>query len=297
MRNKRTKEEFIILSKIVHGDKYDYTNVDYIGDKIKVKIICPLHGDFWQRPTNHIVSKQGCRKCNQKKPLTTEEFIEKAKTIHGDKYSYSLVDYKDSKTKIKIVCPSHGEFLQTPKSHLNRDGCLKCRKPDVNTFIEKAKTIHGDKYDYSLVDYKDAKTKIEIVCPVHGVFKQKINDHLYGNGCPICRESKGEKEIRLFLENNSIKYKPQYRFKDCRDKNPLPFDFYLSDYNICLEYHGKQHYEFMSFFHKTEKTYHEQIKRDDIKKEYCYNNKIKLIIISEFDDVIEILTNNLIKNE
>lgn len=237
MRNKRTKEEFIILSKIVHGDKYDYTNVDYIGDKIKVKIICPLHGDFWQRPTNHIVSKQGCRKCNQKKPLTTEEFI------------------------------------------------------------EKAKTIHGDKYDYSLVDYKDAKTKIEIVCPVHGVFKQKINDHLYGNGCPICRESKGEKEIRLFLENNSIKYKPQYRFKDCRDKNPLPFDFYLSDYNICLEYHGKQHYEFMSFFHKTEKTYHEQIKRDDIKKEYCYNNKIKLIIISEFDDVIEILTNNLIKNE
>ena len=297
MRKKRTTEEFIILANEKHINKYDYSLVEYLGDKIKVKIICPYHGVFEQRPTNHLSSNQGCPKCNKKKCFTNLEFIDKAKKIHGDKYDYSLVEYFDSKTKVKIICSTHGEFEQSPKSHLNLDGCVNCRKPNILEFIDKAKKIHGDKYDYSLVEYFDSKTKVKIICSTHGEFEQKINDHLYGNGCPICKESKGERGVRIYLNDNNINYKPQHRFSDCRDKNPLPFDFYLPEYNTCIEFNGKQHYTYLKFFHKSKYYYKKQVKRDNIKKEYCANNNINLIVVKENENIEKVLTEKLNKYE
>ena len=237
MRKKRTTEEFIILANEKHINKYDYSLVEYLGDKIKVKIICPYHGVFEQRPTNHLSSNQGCPKCNKKKCFTNLEFIDKAKKIHGDKYDYSLVEYFDSKTKVKIICSTHGEF------------------------------------------------------------EQKINDHLYGNGCPICKESKGERGVRIYLNDNNINYKPQHRFSDCRDKNPLPFDFYLPEYNTCIEFNGKQHYTYLKFFHKSKYYYKKQVKRDNIKKEYCANNNINLIVVKENENIEKVLTEKLNKYE
>ena len=110
--------------------------------------------------------------------LTTYEFIEKAKKVHGDKYDYSKVEYVNSRTKICIICPQHGEFWQTPNAHLMKEGCPKCKGENVskvnrrttNEFIEKAKKVHGDKYDYSKVDYKNNSTKVCIICPIHGEF-------------------------------------------------------------------------------------------------------------------------------
>jgi Zn finger protein HypA/HybF involved in hydrogenase expression len=120
---------------------------------------------------------------------TTYEFINKAITIHGDKYDYSLVDYKKSKLEVIIICKEHGKFKQTPNSHLQNRGCPKCggkNKLMTNEFIEKAKLIHDNKYDYSIVDYINNSTHIKIICDIHGVFKQTSDSHLRGSGCPKC---------------------------------------------------------------------------------------------------------------
>ena len=127
--------------------------------------------------------------------LTTEQFVQKAKTIQGDLYSYELVDYENNKIKIKIMCPSHGSFLQRPSDHLNKSGCPECGKEakgkakSANAkaeFATKASIIHNNKYTYSLVDYKTCMLKVSITCPIHGEFLQTPNQHLRGRGCPKC---------------------------------------------------------------------------------------------------------------
>jgi hypothetical protein len=192
---KKTLEDFIKEAKLVHGDKYDYSLVNYINNNIKVKIICPIHGEFEQTPIKHINAKQNCKKCSTNSVHLSQrklksEFINEAKLVHGDKYDYSLVDYKTSKIKIKIICPIHGEFEQIPSNHLRGRGCLYCggtSKMDFNTFVLKAKNIHGNKYDYSLTKYINSYSPITILCPEHGEFEQIPNNHLSkGQGCYKC---------------------------------------------------------------------------------------------------------------
>jgi hypothetical protein len=190
---KLTTEIFIERARGIHGDKYDYSKVEYKDNKTKVCIICPIHGEFWQNPASHLQGC-GCNLCGnkitkQKQTLTTEQFIEKARKVHGDKYDYSKVKYIDSRTKVCIVCPTHGEFWQNPASHLHGIGCSYCAKNNKKTteeFIVDACKIHGDKYDYSKVKYKNALTKVCIICSIHGEFWQTPKDHLRGKGCPIC---------------------------------------------------------------------------------------------------------------
>jgi len=195
---KLTTQQFIEKAISIHGDKYDYSLVDYKNARTKVKIICPIHGVFEQTPNDHL-SRCGCNKCaiiknSDKIRSTTQQFIEKAISIHGDKYDYSLVDYKNNKTKVKIICPEHGIFEQTPNSHLLGKGCNKCgivkghdkQRSTTEEFIKKAISVHGDTYDYSLVDYKHTHTKVKIICPEHGVFEQEPNAHLSGQGCRKC---------------------------------------------------------------------------------------------------------------
>ena len=190
MPNKKTKEEFIAKAREVHGDKYDYSKVEYVGALTKVCIICPEHGEFWQEANSHLRG-QGCPKCKyEKQTSSTEEFIQKAHKVHGDKYDYSKVEYVGALTKVCIICPEHGEFWQIPSAHLRGQGCPKCKAKKqtctTDEFIAKAKKIHGDKYDYSKVNYVNRKTKVCIICPKHGEFWQTPNHHLSGCGCPKC---------------------------------------------------------------------------------------------------------------
>ena len=124
------------------------------------------------------------------KYLTTEQFIEKAKQIHGNKYDYSKVEYVNNHTKVCIICPEHGEFWQTPNSHLNGNGCSSCKglkKLTTKEFIERAKQVHGNKYDYSKTIYVNKRTKVCIICPIHGEFYQTPHNHVYQKqGCPEC---------------------------------------------------------------------------------------------------------------
>ena len=229
------------------------------------------------------------------KRLTTEEFIERSILVHGDKYDYSLMEYKNVDTKIKIICPEHGVFEQTPHHHLNGIKCPNCshnKKITTEEFIIKSKEIHGDRYDYSLVNYKHTKyNKIKIICPIHGIFEQAPYEHKNGSGCPICMESKGERIIRNILIQKNIKYETQKKFKECKYINILSFDFYLNEYNICIEYDGEQHFKKFRFEKDNNKLIIRQ-KRDQIKNEYCINNNIRLIRI-KFDENIEEKLNEL----
>ena len=188
-----SSEEYIIEAHKVHGDKYDYSKVDYKSKKEKICIICPEHGEFWQIAQSHL-SGHGCPKCaiehcSDTQRLSKEDFISKAKSIHGDKYDYSKVEYVNAQTKVCITCPEHGEFLQVPNAHLRGSGCPKCGGKLVNNtedFISRSNEIHNNKYDYSKVKYINSQTKVCIICPKHGEFWVTPNNHLRGKGCPKC---------------------------------------------------------------------------------------------------------------
>lgn len=202
MAQRKTKEQFIQDAQSVHGDKYNYSRVEYVSAKTKVGIICRIHGLFWQTPSDHLRGK-GCFGCGGNPRLGTAQFIENAKKVHGDKYDYSLTKYVNAYTKVKIICPFHGLFEQTSNAHARGQRCPHCAgvaRSNKDAFIERSRQKHGDKYDYSLVEYCNNRSKVKIVCPVHGVFEQTTKDHLRGKGCSDCAD------YSFAMDKNSILY-------------------------------------------------------------------------------------------
>jgi len=298
MGKRKTTEKFIEDAISIHNNKYDYSLTKYVNNNTKVKIICKKHGVFEQVASYH-TQGNGCQKCCNTTKLTKDLFIKKSKEINGDKYDYSLVNYKNNKTKIKLICKYHGVFEQRPDAHISqKQGCFECAlmnsRYDIKDFINKANGVHDNKYDYSLVDYQNARTDVIIICPIHGKFKQNSHTHLRGSGCPVCGESKGEKIIRKILKKNKIIYETQKSFDGCKFVNILFFDFYLPEHNICIEFDGKQHFEVVKMW-GGEKGLQERILKDQIKNEYCSENNIKLFRI-KYDENINDRMNGIIKN-
>lgn len=160
------------------------------------------------------------------------------------------------------------------------------KKLTTKEFINKVKLIHGDKYDYSKVKYVKNHNKVKIICKKHGEFECSSHNHKKGKGCAKCNYSSGERKINDFLLTNNINFKVQYRFNDCRSINPLPFDFYLPDHNICIEFNGRQHYEPVKHFGGKNALISTQ-KRDKIKIGYCLENNTQLLIIKHGEDINE----------
>lgn len=207
-RNKRwDKNKFIEESLKVHGNRFDYSKVEYKNAMDKVIITCPVHGDFTQTPSAHL-NGQGCPKCAGKN-LNRDEIIEKFREVHGEKYDYSKVSFEQMHKKVCIICPEHGEFWQTPSKHLLGQGCNECSKKErgmnkrlnQEEFLKKANEIHANKYNYSKVNYITSHDKVEIICPQHGSFWQYPYDHLQGHGCSSCSNtfSIGEMDIYTML--------------------------------------------------------------------------------------------------
>lgn len=366
---RKTTSEFIKEASLIHNNKYNYELVNYINNSTHVKIICPIHGEFEQRPASHLKGSE-CGKCaqikrNKSKTKTTDIFIKEAKEVHGDKYDYSKTSYKKAREKTTIICRDHGEFKQTPNSHLCGNGCPICgdistannKRKGIYYYIKKARKVHGDKYtynykysnvrenikiicpihgefeqilynhirgsecplcsnvsrsinktkdteyfikkamlthgklyDYSNVDYKNIDTPVEIICSKHGIFWQIPSNHYRGSGCQKCSRSKGEIEISKVLNNREIKFIEEHMFDDCKNDGFLRFDFYLPDYNICIEFDGRQHFDSDSWYY-SEKL----LENDEIKNKYCENNNIKLIRIPywKFENIEDILNENL----
>lgn len=241
--------------------------------------------------------------------LTQEQFINKANIKHNNYYDYSLVNYINANTKVKIICPKHGEFEQQPNNHLFGQRCIKCmgdnvrnaRKFTKEQWVEKFKKVHGERYDYSLVKEgigSGTRYKVIIVCGNHGEFLQRPQAHSKGEGCPYCSISKGEDGIEKFLIKNNIEYQREKRFKDCfnpESNKTLPFDFYLPNQNFLIEYQGEQHYKKTGHFEKRAGGLEGLQHRDKIKEKYCKLNNIELIKISymEFNNIDKILKEKL----
>jgi hypothetical protein len=183
-----TTEEFIAKARAVHGGRYGYEGVVYVGAMGKIRITCPEHGVFEQAAGAHL-SGSGCQRCAGRHQHSTEEFIAKAKKVHGDRYGYEEVVYVTMKDKVRITCPEHGVFEPTAGNFLRGSGCPTCagrNKSTAEEFIVKAREVHGDRYNYDEVVYVNAHAKVRIICPEHGVFEQKPNSHLSGSGCAKC---------------------------------------------------------------------------------------------------------------
>lgn len=295
-KTKRTKPflKFKNQAIKIHGEKYNYlkSELDYNGAFSKITITCKKHGDFRQTPDNHVNDKKGCYQCgldghSELFTRTLEEFISIAKEIHGNRYDYSLAKYNGADRKITIVCKEHGKWSQFASAHLKGHNCPKCTGNSGLTkeqFIERAIKQHGEIYNYDKVNYINAHQKVKIKCEVHGYFKQTPSDHIYstGKGCPKCKETTGERKIRLYLESQGIEYKYQKRFKDCSHKTTLPFDFYLPNLKTLIEFDGIQHFEPISIW-GGEKALKSLKIRDEIKNEFASEHNYKLIRINYFE--------------
>lgn len=274
------QSELIEKAKQRHGDKYNYDKVNYKKFDDKVEIICPLHDSFWQSLYAHGHHGIGCPKCAfDKDRLTVEQFINKARSIHGDKYDYTKVVYNVNLDKVTITCKKHGDFIQRAGSHLSGNGCKQCFQEEnrlsKEDFIKQAITVHGNKYDYSKVVYLQNKKHVEIVCPKHGSFWQKPNSHISKRaGCPICSESKGEKAVADFLTQYKIPFIREYRVLPYRYR----YDFFLPELNIFIEYHGQQHYKAVDFF-DGKQGFIDTLRRDKEKVEIVTALGGKIIVI------------------
>ncbi|GHA31633.1 DUF723 domain-containing protein [Photobacterium aphoticum] len=225
----RSKEAFKQKAKLVHGYIYDYSKFDYQRSDLKSVIICAKHGEFMMNPNNHL-SGRGCPSCANedrkralvarkfnitpsKTPIICEQltctFIEKAIAEHGDRYDYSNSQYVNSSTKVAIICHEHGEFMQQPSLHLRGAGCKKCAdiakgkkrsKIAAEQFIQRAREVHDDYYEYTKVVYKKSSQKVVITCYKHGDFELRPNNHLRGVGCAKCAAERVADQQRMTLE-------------------------------------------------------------------------------------------------
>jgi predicted nucleic acid-binding Zn-ribbon protein len=299
--NRCNTKSFIEKAKLIHGDKYDYTGIILLNSKSKINIICPIHGNFNQNANNHIKSRNanGCPKCGRlisdtKRHSTTEKFIKRAQKVHNNKYDYSNTKYTSIESKVNINCIEHGEFFQFPNDHIyHKHGCPKCANKlsslrishTIEQFIQKAKNIHNNQYDYSKSIYIGSHSKIEVVCIKHGSFWPTPTNHIdKQSGCPKCKSSKGEKFIAEYLTENHIIFETQKRFDNCRNKIALPFDFYLPEYNLLIEFHGIQHFKDISHFWKY-CDLKERQRLDLIKKNYALNNGFDFLEITYKDNI------------
>lgn len=285
---KLDRYEFIWKAIQKHGYKYDYTYTNYINNKTMINIVCPIHGMFKQQPVHHL-NGNGCQVCkniklafyNQQRTNDTNGFICSSCNVHGFIYDYSKVSYINNRTPVIIICPKHGEFNQTPKSHLNGHGCPKCSNKLKSTnleFIDKATKIHGNIYDYSHSNYVNNHSKINIICKKHGEFFQKPNDHLNGHGCPMCNESKLEKSVKKILLCNNIKFQYQKKFKWLGN---LSLDYYLPKYNLAIECQGVQHFKPIAHF-GGETMFKKLIDRDHHKNELCLKHGIQILYYTKY---------------
>lgn len=316
-----TNEQFIAKAKLVYPESnHDFSKVKYVNAKTNVTITCLDHDfEITQTPDSYLQGNIKCKSCiSEEKTIIVKigvrkpkpppkpkvqtrsmaqyrrdmqalgriRFINRANIYHNNKFDYSQSNYINCFTKLTIICPQHGSFRQTPIEHY-RYGCRKCAqiangkalRLTKDEFIRKSNKVHDNLYGYSEVDYINNRTNVKITCETHGIFEQRPDNHMYLKcGCPRCNQSKGELAVEKYLNKHKIVFISQKRFKDCKDTNTLPFDFYIPELNVCIEYDGQQHFYPIEFFGGQEGFELVQ-KHDKIKDQYCYDNNIDIIRI------------------
>jgi len=309
-RGKKYTKEFFRKEMFEHyGNNIDTSNSIFYSIKRPLSVYCKKHSTEVIDTPYKFFTSFCCPFCHEEDVLAekTKNFIKEANKVHNSKYVYNEVVYKNSKTKVQIICKKHGSFHQSPEGHLSGKGCSKCareitlsfRRLTRDDFIERSNLVHDNYYDYSLVDYKNNSTNVKIICPKHGVFEQMPVCHLnMSHGCQECaREiaSPSEAKIKKWLISNNINFNTQVWFNECRGKKrPLPFDFAIyknKEIRLLIEFDGVHHFkEFKHFGGK--KAFEERKRIDNIKDKFCENKNISLLRIpywdfGKFDKLIE----------
>ena len=310
MSRRLTTAEFIKTARKVHGRKYDYSKTKYINANSRVVVTCPRHGDFKPFAANHWKG-HGCARCAQisgglHQRLTTQQFLQKAKQIHGNRFNYRNAVYVTAKRKIEIVCRIHGIFEQAPYSHLAGNGCPKCwkEKPaynhlDPKIIVKRIETAHPNLVvvktprntrDHTLVRCKTCR-HIWSASPCNLTF----SDGSPKSGCPRCFASSGEAAVYRFLEANNLRFEPQVRLIP---RKAYQFDFQLTGRKTLIEYHGGQHYFAVDFGGHgrahAKKQFLAGQRRDRLKAKWAAENGYELIVIPYWESVEEFLTKRLL---
>lgn len=298
MGRKLTNDEYVQKLQLINPNIHPLEKYNYAVNKIKHK--CYICNNEWMVCPRDTLSGRGCPVCGEKKKkkfqfLSHAEYLKKVSEIHN---TIEVVEeYKGNKIPIKHKC-SRCEYVWNtmPRSILQGSKCPKCSGNYSYTqeeYIQKVKKVNPNIKVLGL--YKGSHIKIDHQCLTDGfVWDVMPTDVLSGTGCPRCKKSKGEEIILNYLNTNNILYSTQHRFNDCKNIFSLPFDFYLPDYNMCIEYDGEQHYRPVEYFGGKEK-FISQKQNDEIKTKYCQDNKIKLLRIPywEFDNINKILVDEL----
>lgn len=301
MSKKKTHEEYV--SELLIKNPTVEVVEKYIDANTKIMHHCLVHNIYWETTPSRALQGVGCEICKKEKFRKTkckthQQYIEEINTVNPD--IEVVGKYIDATTPIKHHCIKHDIYWNaTPDNILHGHGCVECGKEKIGDknrktheeYIEELKIV--DSNITVLGNYIDSFTPILHKCLIdsHEWYAKPVNV-LSGCGCPKCNESKGEKHIRKWLDNNNVKYISQKIFKDCRNEKPLPFDFYLPDYNTLIEYDGEQHYRAVEYF-GGQNGFEKRIKCDKIKNDYCKNNGISLLRIPYFKNVEEELNNFL----
>lgn len=210
------QKEFVRRAVQIHGERYDYSQLIYQTSKKKIDIVCKSHGIFSQIASNHLKGS-GCPKCNKEEMLMPKaEFIKRAVEMHGNKFGYERILYKNSAAKIEIFCVACKRyFWQVAGSHLLGSGCARCSglaRKTTEEFVVEAQSKHGELYNYSLANYINTKTKVDIICTNCGeIFKQAPKEHLIGQGCPAC-SGHGPQTKESFVKKSSEIHNNKYTY-------------------------------------------------------------------------------------
>ena len=304
-------DKFLIRASTIHHNKFIYPEQEI---KKYITIICPIHDEFQQNIDSHLKG-YGCKKCSNKEKINFEIFKEKSEKIHTNVNGKPLYIYikpeteiENNKQNVNIICKKHGIFTQSIHNHMSGKGCKKCgleksgekQKILFEERVKIAQNIHQDEfgnplYVYYNDNYKDKTSKLKIFCKsCENIFFQRFDNHIKSCGCICKKESIGEKTIANYLKNKNINFIRQHTFENCRNpitkKKKYSFDFYLPDFNICIEYDGRLHYEPIEYF-GGEKVLNIIKNNDKNKTNYCKSNNITLVRIKFDEDIKQKLDN------
>lgn len=294
---KLSKNEFVGKATEIHNNLYDYKRVAYVNMSTPVEIVCKKHGAFWMTPRQHLNSGT-CRKCCGLE-IDTEIFIERANRIHNDRYLYTDARYRSAHHKVSIICKEHGRFTQRAFAHLSGQGCPICRykTPKIGgrlsrqTILRRFKNQHGNYYDYSKMKYTTIFDPIEIICPIHGLFRQRPAEHIKGSGCQSCSLGNRSKMEEEWLDSLSISVRnTQLRYDD---GTYFVADGYDPETNTVYEFwgdywHGNPDKFSLSSINKhNKKTFGELYEETQRKKTKIISSGYNLIDIWEKDWITE----------
>ena len=288
MGKRLTQEEFEKRIKEQGNGEYAVIG-EYQGANYPVLIKHETCGNEWESRPNDFFHGCRCPNCSYNKMrLTQEEFERRVKKQGNEDYIF-LEKYQGNKKPLLIKHKKCGyEWKTKPDNFFRGKRCPLCGgRPKIDTrhYIEEVKKL--DKNYQVLSEYKSRHEKVKMLhLECNNIFEMSPDAFIRGQRCPHCRQSHGELDIGTFLKNHSINYEFQKRFKDCRDKYTLPFDFYIPTLNYCIEFDGRQHYEPVDYF-GGEKALKEVRRRDGIKTKYCKEKGIKLLRIRYDEDVEE----------